>query len=132
LREWGGAGPAWDALAVAALSHELVTAVVRPLEDADIPTVEMTANGPKGGDGVHVGTMHRFKGLEFQRLIVTGVSAGLVPRRGIERWRDTDPIRYGRERQRDRSLLFVAATRARDELAIFWHGVPSPFLSEAT
>ncbi len=37
--------------------------------------------------------------------------------------------RYERERLRDRSLLFVAATRARDELAIFWHGTPSPFLS---
>ncbi|GAA5192662.1 hypothetical protein GCM10023322_52760 [Rugosimonospora acidiphila] len=24
---------------------------------------------------------------------------------------------------------FVAATRARDELVVFWHGTPSPFLT---
>jgi hypothetical protein len=29
---------------------------------------------------------------------------------------------------RDRSLLFVAATRTRDDLAVFWHGTRSPFL----
>lgn len=47
----------------------------------------------------------------------------------INWYRDTDPKRYQRERQRDRSLLFVAATRPRDELAVFWHGTPSPFLT---
>jgi ATP-dependent exoDNAse (exonuclease V) beta subunit len=47
----------------------------------------------------------------------------------INQHRDADPKRYQRERQRDRSLLFVAATRARDELAVFWHGTPSPFLT---
>jgi hypothetical protein len=30
--------------------------------------------------------------------------------------------------KRARSLLFVAATRARDALAITWHGTPGPFL----
>jgi hypothetical protein len=47
----------------------------------------------------------------------------------INSWRDSDPKRYQRERQRYRSMLFVAATRARDELAVFWHGTPSPFLT---
>ena len=86
-------------------------------------------DGPQRPDGVHLGTMHRFKGLEYQRMIIAGVSDGLVPRQMINRYRDTDPKRYQRERQRDRSLLFVAATRPRDELAIFWHGAPSPFLT---
>ncbi|MFI6820234.1 hypothetical protein ACIBJE_04690 [Micromonospora sp. NPDC050187] len=44
-------------------------------------------------------------------------------------YRDTDPKRYQRDRQRDRSLLSVAATRPRDELAVFWHGTPSPLLT---
>ncbi|QNE73863.1 hypothetical protein F0344_03935 [Streptomyces finlayi] len=39
-----------------------------------------------------------------------------------------DPVRYRREVQRARSLLFVATTRTRDSLDIFWHGQPSPFL----
>ncbi len=85
--------------------------------------------GPKSSDGVHIGTMHRFKGLEYQRIILAGVSDGFVPREMIVMYRDADPKRYQRERQRDRSLLFVAATRARDELGVTWHGTPSPFLT---
>ena len=54
---------------------------------------------------------------------------GLVPRQMLNRYREIDPKRYQRERQRDRSLLFVAATRARDALVVFWHGTPSPFLT---
>ncbi|MYQ54946.1 hypothetical protein GTW41_27890 [Streptomyces sp. SID4941] len=41
----------------------------------------------------------------------------------------TDPVRHRREVQQARSLLFVATTRARDSLDIFWHGTPSPFLA---
>lgn len=41
----------------------------------------------------------------------------------------TDALRRRRELQRARSLLFVAATRSRDALAVFWHGAPSRFLA---
>jgi superfamily I DNA/RNA helicase len=59
---------------------------------------------------------------------LVGISDRLVPRHGIDCYRHTDPKRYKRERYRERSLLFVAATRARDELVITWHGNSSPFL----
>jgi hypothetical protein len=59
-------------------------------------------------------------------MILSGVSDGLVPRAAIAQYIDTDPVRYQRERARDRSLLFVAATRARDHVAILWHGTRSP------
>ncbi|MFD5319827.1 3'-5' exonuclease [Streptomyces sp. NPDC127098] len=68
------------------------------------------------------------KGLEFQRVFLTGVSEGQVPHQRVEAFRDTDPRRYERELQRARSLLFVAATRARDEPVITWNGRPSRFL----
>jgi superfamily I DNA/RNA helicase len=71
--------------------------------------------------------MRRFKGLEYQHMIVAGVSDGLVPQGHLRRWEQSDPARYRRELQRARSLLFVAATRARDSLLITWHGDPSPF-----
>ena len=74
--------------------------------------------------------MHRFKGLEYQRMIIAGVSDGLVPAQHDQPATAT-PTRSATSgnAQRDRSLLFVAATRARDELAVFWHGTPSPFLT---
>ena len=110
-------------------TRELAADVVGRLAADGMPAVEIGPDGPKRPDGIHVGTMHRFKGLEYQRMIIAAVSDGLVPRQMISRYRDTDPKRYQRERQRDRSLLFVAATRPRDELAVFWHGTPSPFLT---
>ncbi|GIG60577.1 DNA helicase [Longispora fulva] len=126
LRAWG---PATDgSVAVCVPTRELVAEVVDLLAGAGIPAVEIGPDGPKSHDGVHVGTMHRFKGLEYQRIALAGISDGLVPRRGIESYRDSDPKRHQRERQRERSLLFVAATRARDELVVTWHGNPSPFL----
>ncbi|MFD5618443.1 UvrD-helicase domain-containing protein [Streptomyces yangpuensis] len=93
-----------------------------------IRAVEIGPEGPRGDEGVHIGTMFRFKGLEYQRMVIAGVRDGLVPREAVTRLRSDDAVRYRRELQRARSLLFVAATRSRDSLAIFWHGRPSPFL----
>lgn len=127
LRAWGN--PTDGSVAICVPTRELGTDLVATLAARGVPVVEIGPDGPKGSDGVHIGTMHRFKGLEYQRMIIAGVCDGLVPRQAIMRYRDSDPKRYQRERQRDRSLLFVAATRARDELAVFWHGTPSPFLT---
>jgi superfamily I DNA/RNA helicase len=122
--------PCDGSVAICVPTRELATDVIACLEAAGIPPVEIGPDGPKQADGVHVGTMHRFKGLEYQRMIIAGVADGLVPRHMISRYRTSDPKRYEKERQRDRSLLFVAATRARDELTVLWHGTPSPFLPE--
>ncbi|WP_346533783.1 UvrD-helicase domain-containing protein [Micromonospora sp. DPT] len=127
LRSWGN--PTDGSVAICVPTKEYAGEIIARLEADGVPTVEIGPDGPKQPDGVHVGTMHRFKGLEYQRMIIAAVSDGLVPRQMINRYRDSDPKRYQRERQRDRSLLFVAATRPRDELAVFWHGTPSPFLT---
>ena len=75
-------------------------------------------------DGVHVGTLHRFKGLEYQRMIVAGITDAAIPGQRAA----ADPARQQREMKQARSLLFVAATRARDALVISWNGQPSRFL----
>lgn len=61
-------------------------------------------------------------------MIIGGVTDGLVPRDVVNQLRATDPVRFRHEMQQARSLLFVAATRARDSVDIFWRGDPSPFL----
>ncbi|MFW5687991.1 MAG: ATP-dependent helicase [Spirochaetota bacterium] len=77
-------------------------------------------------------TMHNTKGLEFDRVIVTGLDEGLFPRGGNE---DPDEI------EEERRLFYVAVTRARDELYLTscsyrrLHGrsmdfVPSRFIGE--
>ncbi|MFD4206097.1 UvrD-helicase domain-containing protein [Micromonospora tulbaghiae] len=127
LHAWGN--PTDGSVAVCVPTRDLAAEVINRLKADGLPAIEIGPDGPTQPDGVHVGTMHRFKGLEYQRIIIGGVSDGLIPRQLTNRYRDSDPKRYQRERQRDRSLLFVAATRPRDELAVFWHGTPSPFLT---
>lgn len=127
LGAWGN--PADGSVAICVPTSELAADLTARLAAEGLSVVEIGRDGPKSPDGIHIGTMHRFKGLEYQRIIIAGVTDGLLPRHAINQYRDSDPRRYQRERQRDRSLLFVAATRARDDLVVFWHGTPSPFLT---
>ena len=77
---------------------------------------------------MHVGTPHRFKGLKYQYMLIAGVSAGAIPAPRVDHLKATDQLGYDRALQQAHSLLFVAATRARDALTITWHGRPSPLL----
>lgn len=118
-----------EAMAICVPTNDMVTQLADRLARSGITPSEITQNGPRGDQGVHIGTMYRFKGLEYRCLIIAGAAEGLVPRASVDAWEHTDPSRHRRELHRARSLLFVAATRARDALAITWHGESSRFLA---
>ncbi|WP_327332206.1 UvrD-helicase domain-containing protein [Streptomyces anulatus] len=117
-----------EQIAICVPTNQMAAEVGYTLGLQGIRPVEIRADGPHGDGGVHIGTMFRFKGLEYQRMIIGGVTDGLVPRDTVNMLRTSDPVRFRHEMQRARSLLFVAATRARDSVDVFWHGTPSPFL----
>ncbi|MFC8664132.1 UvrD-helicase domain-containing protein [Streptomyces sp. NPDC057199] len=117
-----------EQIAICVPTNAMAQEVAVSLAHTGIRAIEIGPDGPRGDEGVHIGTMFRFKGLEYQRMIIAGVNEGLVPRNAVIHMQRTDALRYRRELQRARSLLFVAATRSRDSLAIFWHGTPSRFL----
>lgn len=123
-------GTPYAAMAVSVPDKDAVTQLAYTLACKPflIPASEIGREGPRDVDTVHIGTMHRFKGLEFQRVFLAGVSEGLIPHQRIETFRLSSPDRYRQEEQRARSLLFVAATRARDELIVNWHGRASRYL----
>jgi superfamily I DNA/RNA helicase/mRNA-degrading endonuclease RelE of RelBE toxin-antitoxin system len=118
------------AIGIAVPERRLLPEVESYLNDHGIPAAIIGPDGPRKTDAVHVGTLHRFKGLEYQRMIVAGVGDGVLPSVRVEGLREADPLRYEREIKQARSLLFVAATRARDSLVISWHGTPSRLLPE--
>ena len=72
-------------------------------------------------------TMHRAKGLEFRKVLLFDVSKNAIPRSlRDQQYSDAD----GDDALlRERSLLYVAATRARDQLAISWSGEASPLIT---
>ncbi|POM26100.1 putative ATP-dependent DNA helicase YjcD [Actinomadura rubteroloni] len=126
VAEW--AGTTAPSIAVCVPERSMVADVESRLGKAGIRAASIGPDGPKLDDAVHVGTMHRFKGLEYQHMVIAGISEGTVPRAFIQQYENADPVRHRRELQQARSLLFVAATRARDTLLITWHGRPSRFL----
>ncbi|ANZ16287.1 UvrD-helicase domain-containing protein [Streptomyces noursei] len=125
-------GTPYAAMAVSVPDKAAASQLAYALADKpfQIPVSEIGRDGPPDIDTVRIGTLHRFKGLEFQRVFLAGVSEGLVPHQRIEGFRLSQPARYRQEEQRARSLLFVAATRARDELVVTWHGKASRYLPE--
>ena len=72
-------------------------------------------------------TMHRAKGLEFRKVLLFDVSRNAIPRSlRDQQYSDAD---RDDALLRERSLLYVAATRARDQLAISWSGEASPLIT---
>lgn len=89
-------------ICVVAPSNPRRTALAKALDAADITVLELGKSLPKDAQpGVRLGTFHRVKGLEFRHMIVVCEDQAV------------DPMDH-----RDRSQLFVAATRARDGLMV--------------
>jgi len=78
--------------------------------------------------GVRLATMHRVKGLEFDRVIIAGVNAGIVPLKGAWRQSNDQVIQKESENQ-EKALLYVAATRAKKTVVVTSFDKPSKFLS---
>ena len=81
--------------------------------------------------GVRLATMHRVKGLEFDRVIIAGVNEGVVPFEG--KWEVSSDKVVDRENEtHERALLYVAATRAKREVIVTSFGKVSKFLLSST
>src|SRR5689334_10325708 len=77
-------------------------------------------HGAQGG--VHLLTLHRAKGLEFDAVFLPRVEEKELPCKAAMRV----PAQIAEERR----LLYVGITRARKHLALTWAGKPSRFLAE--
>ena len=128
VRGWIGEGIEPHAIGIAARAGYLAEQAGAALKAAGIPVTSLTSKPAK--NTVRVGTMHRMKGLEFQAVAVIGVADGVVPASAAITPTETDPLAYAQDLQRERCLLFVACTRARDHLYVSYSGSPSPFLAQ--
>lgn len=121
--DWTGeleeiAGQVTDWLATVADGEELsvgvgvpqprqVADVVGYLDRQGIVASAIGASGPRVAESVHVGTLHRFKGLEYRCMVLAGI---------------------GSEADLTAPLLRMASARAQASLVITWHGAPSGLL----
>ena len=98
--------------------------------DIEAEVIDRDAVDDAAHVGVRLATMHRVKGLEFERVVMASMNEGLVPLSVAIAGKGDDTARESAETE-ERSLVYVAATRAKKELLVLSYGVPSPFFSEA-
>ncbi|ELS57082.1 UvrD-helicase domain-containing protein [Streptomyces viridochromogenes] len=106
----------------------LLDKVYDKLSAAGVPVARVRDNPGPQVEGVRLSTMHAMKGLEFRGVAVLGVTAGAVPFAREVTPASVDALQHESDLLRERCLLFVACTRAREALAVSWSGEPSPFV----
>ena len=122
-----GCGDRLHTICLVARTYNLRKAYENGLKQAGIPTHLLG----KGADdpavpGVRIGTMHRVKGLEFDHMIAAGIQANTMPLRSS--LSDLDRVAQSHVLRRERSLLYVVATRVKKTLLISGYGRKSEFL----
>lgn len=105
-----------DAVAGALRKKDIPSVVIEP-EKTDVDMV----------DSVRLATMHRVKGLEFDHVVLAGMNRNLVPLR-VAIGQQSDTVGKEAAETMERSLVYVAATRAKKSIQILSYGQPSPFL----
>lgn len=126
VRQWLDAGVAPAAIGIAARTRRDLRAVQGSLEGADIRWTEIGEGGEN--QGVRTATMHSCKGLEFARLAVVAANADNLPLPVATTPAAEDETQHALDILRERCLLYVACTRARDELLVTSSGTPSTLL----
>jgi superfamily I DNA/RNA helicase len=127
--DWIGQGVRPSEIAVCTRFKLLLDKVDDRLAAAGIPVVRVKDQPGADVDGVRLATMHAMKGLEFRCVAVVGVTAKAVPLARDVTPPDVDRMQHDSDMLRERCLLFVACTRAREALHVSWSGMASPFLS---
>jgi hypothetical protein len=87
----------------------------------------MTEN--RRAPGLRLATIHRVKGLEFDHMIIAGVNDGIMPYESEEH-ASSDLVIHKEADVRERALLYVAATRAKQEVVVTSFGKASRLLVE--
>ncbi|WP_112133739.1 UvrD-helicase domain-containing protein [Glycomyces dulcitolivorans] len=128
VRDWRAANPMGD-IGIAAPANELVKAARLALERAGIHVSKLNEAAREEEGRVCIETMLQMKGLEFQYVACFGLGEAHFPPWHLRPADDDDKATGTRKAQRARSLLFVTATRARDQLALVYSGDANPLLS---
>lgn len=116
-------------IAVFARTDEVLRQRVLPaLTQAGLSAQRLDDETPIADDKVAIGTLHRAKGLEFKIVVVMGCDAHLLPLAAVLE-QLADAADREEFQDRERHLLYVACTRAREQLLITAGGRSSVFLA---
>lgn len=126
VRAWLDADVEPSAIGVAARYVWVAKKAAKRLKEEGITAYQVPSKSP----GVQVGSMHKMKGLEFRCMAVIGADEKSMPAAKAITPEGEDAKAHAQDIQKERCLLFVASTRARDHLYVSYAGSPSPFLPD--
>ena len=112
-----------------ARTHGLLQQYEGALKGQGLDTYFITRNEAEDRrkTGIRLATMHRVKGLEFDRVIIAGVNDGKVPLEGA--WsQSNDQVIQRESENQEKALLYVAATRAKKKVLVTSFEKASKFL----
>ncbi|MFP8903086.1 UvrD-helicase domain-containing protein [Streptomyces atacamensis] len=133
VETWRQEGIKPQEIAVVGRTHAIADSAVQALRDAKLDAVKVEDyRVPDPDEGVHVMTMHRIKGLEYRAVAIVGASDQNMPLPSALTPETEDRLQHAADLRREQSLLFVSATRAREQLSVTWSGQPSRFLEPRT
>lgn len=127
IKEWVADGLSPSDIAVFVYERNDVREIAESLEAASVgaEVVNENTKEEKLGDVVRVMTMHRAKGLEYRAVAMSRLGSKSFPPYYVHQ-------KHGEEREHEEKkllrVLYVAGSRARERLALFWTEELSPLL----
>ncbi len=126
-------GVAPETICLTARTSNQIKAYIKEFESHQIPYHAITnkSSHKEKKEGIRVATMHRIKGIEFDYVIIASVCDGIIPLRAAIDSQENQ-LDKGLAEKQERSLLYVALTRARKGVFLTGYGKPCPFLKGVT
>ncbi|MEJ6949415.1 3'-5' exonuclease [Natronospora cellulosivora (SeqCode)] len=107
----------YSEIAIISRVNSYLTDIKETLNRLKISTIPLEEVNPISKNNVYIGTMHSIKGFEFKVVFLVGMNEDMVPYKyhlnKLEHSREIEDFK-----NKERSLLYVAMTRARDHLYI--------------
>ena len=130
LKKWEEENVPLNTICLVARTNDLLKQYEGALKSSDILTHSITGGDTENIDqpGLRLATMHRVKGIEFDYMIIAGVNDEYMPKASLLVEAKTS-VERDKIETRERSLLYVSATRARKEVIITNHGKKSKYLN---
>ena len=122
-----------SSVCIVARTNNLLEQYKADIENSNIKThiIHRNEAEKRSVPGIRLATMHRIKGLEFDTVIIAAVNEGIVPLVAAVNNTD-DPVVRKESENRERALLYVAATRAKRQVIVCSFGSASRFLTSMT
>lgn len=112
-----GSGIMLNEIAVVARTNNQLKMVVQSLEEKGISAIPLDDVDTISNRKIYYGTMHSIKGFEFKVIFLIGANSEMIPLKSV-----VDGLEYEKELavklRMEKSLLYVAVTRARDMLYV--------------